>query len=250
MPFGDYMVTMTDMRLLPFASLFLLLLVCPDVTPEPVCGLRYRIVGKRGGPAVILLAASVESSEVQFRRAIDLLAPEFACVLIDAPAHGADRRNGQPHGLDGWAYRLRSGEDLPGRFAERVRCLLEQLTRQREIAPSPVAIFGISRGGFLAFHLAARIPRIGCAAAIAPVTELGALREFSGCAFTELDARHLKLSVPVWVCIGESDERVSTAAAARFAASQWCIDFGLTDAPGHVTRTKDLEDAVAWILSR
>ena len=63
--------------------------------------------------------------------------------------------------------------------------------------PRRVAAIGISRGGFLACHLAAAEPRIKVIAAISPLVDLMALREFKGANAAAADKYSLARLAPI-----------------------------------------------------
>ena len=144
-------------------------------------------------------------------------------VVIEPPCHGEDRKPDEPEGLAGWRHRLDQGEDLVKSFNAKARAVLDHLIDQGLADPARLAICGTSRGGFLAFHFAASEPRIKAVAGISPVTDLLALSEFKG---TAADSLAEKLAVthivsqligrPMWLSIGNHDERVDTDRAIAF----------------------------------
>ena len=87
-----------------------------------------------------------------------------------------------------------------------------------------IAACGTSRGGFLALHYAASDPRVKCVAAFAPMTEPAVVNEFVANAQHPLVKRSSVENVagqlagrPIWIVIGDQDERVGTDQAIRFA---------------------------------
>ena len=80
-----------------------------------------------------------------------------------------------------------------------------------------MAATGTSRGGFCALHFAAAESRVRAVAAISPVTNLSALREFAGVApelAGKFHARRLGDALSgraIWIGIGNDDDRVSTS---------------------------------------
>ena len=125
--------------------------------------------------------------------------------------------------------------------------------------PGPVLVSGVSRGGLIAFHLAASDPRVAAVAAFAPVTDLLALHEFSGLADSAAvrNAGALAL-VPrlrdraVLLTINEDDARVSTDACRAFFVAlrqspelhQLRIDPG----SGHSVPDDTYAAGAAWLL--
>ncbi|MDA0833908.1 MAG: prolyl oligopeptidase family serine peptidase [Planctomycetota bacterium] len=142
----------------------------------------------------------------------------YLCVSLDVPCHGSDVRPGEtPGGLVGWKDRIVNGENLVKSFTNNVSSVLDYLIKEKFSDPEHVAISGTSRGGFMAFHAGAADERVKQVIAFAPVTNLGALTEFKG---TETDERvqahstiHLAdklVGKPLWIVIGNDDNRVST----------------------------------------
>ena len=100
---------------------------------------------------------------------------------------------------------------------QRLSEVVDHLIATGVADPDRIALCGTSRGGFLALHFAAFDHRIKAVAAYAPVTDLMVLREFEGAEnvplVAELSAIRLAeglASQPVWIIIGDRDERVGT----------------------------------------
>lgn len=220
-------------------------------------------------PTLFLLAMAGEATlctEPYCRVGLLLRARGWNVISLDLPCHGADRRPGEPAELAGWAARIRSGEDPVSGFCARAGAVAEHLVRTGVADPARLAVAGTSRGGFLAFHLAAANPLFGAVAAFAPVTDLAALREFAGLEQNPL-VQSLALSNTVeklsgraaWITIGNRDERVGTDRCAAFAgalkqeasnrgqASRIC--FCLSSIPGHASHPDWHVEAAAWLLS-
>jgi dienelactone hydrolase len=191
----------------------------------------------------------------------------FLGIVVDAPAHGVDARPQEPAEIAAWNERVGRGEDLLGEFLARVRAVVDSLAKRGEIDVSRLAVAGTSRGGFLAFHVAAADPRFRCVGAISPVTDLMQLREFHDCIRPE-KARALSVTElaprlagrPVWLSIGNSDDRVGTdaaiAAARRLVAESLAqgrgapVDLTVHSVPGHRSSLRDHELLAAWILKQ
>jgi dienelactone hydrolase len=145
-------------------------------------------------------------------------------VVIEPPCHGEDRKADEPDGLAGWRHRLDRGENVVQLFNAKARAVLDHVMAQGLVDPGRVAICGTSRGGFLAFHFAANEPRIKAAAGFSPVTDLLALAEFKGAAVDgvaeKLTLTHIApqlIGRPVWLSIGNNDQRVDTDRAIAFS---------------------------------
>jgi dienelactone hydrolase len=196
-------------------------------TPDNI---RFGVIGGRQGaaaPTLLVVAMSMEEMQREpvFTGVARLLAKKgWMSVVIEPPCHGDDRRQEEPEGLAGWRHRLEHGGDVVQAFHAKARAVLAHVIAQGRADPSRLAICGTSRGGFLAFHFAAVEPRIKAVAGISPLTDLLALREFSG---TAPDSAAAKLALtqiapqligrPVWLSIGNNDLRVDTDRAIAFS---------------------------------
>ena len=190
---------------------------------------RFGVIGGRPGsaaPALLVAAMSLEEMQREpvFTAVARLLARQgFVSVVIEPPCHGEERRPHEPEGLAGWRHRLDHGEEVVQAFNAKARAVLDHVIARGFVDPGRLAICGTSRGGFLAFHFAAIEPRVRAVAGISPVTDLLALAEFKGTA-TDSAAEKLALTHivpqligrPVWLSIGNNDERVDTDRAIAF----------------------------------
>jgi dienelactone hydrolase len=148
----------------------------------------------------------------------------YLIVSLDLPGHGDARKPGEPSGLAAWRARLEAGADPVSDFAAQVSAVLDYLIAEGYTDKERVAVSGTSRGGFMAFHVAARDARIRWVVAFAPVTDLIALTEFSG-AWNHAPSRALALTHLAaklagrasWICIGNNDDRVGTDLAIAFS---------------------------------
>lgn len=246
-------------------------------TSRTCSGIPFGIIRAKGPPptpVLFVFALGIEDTlcSPAYNRVGDVLWEQgFACVSLDMPCHGADRRSEEPDGLDGWRSRIEAGEDLIGSFAARSSAVLDRLIEQEQVDPRRVAAWGVSRGGFMALHWAARDRRIGCAAAVAPVTDLLALAEFEGApkrdAVESLALVHRADDLAnraIWVCIGNNDKRVDTDSAIRFARAvaisassrglEPSVDLhvvrGAEHRLGHLAHLGAQQEAAEWIGSQ
>jgi dienelactone hydrolase len=233
-------------------------------------GVRFGAMGARPtGPAPTLfvfandIMGTLQSDD--YNKVGKLLIPQgYICVALDLPCHGKSVRADEPQGLDGWASRLSKGEDPISPFTKDASAVLDYLIKEGLTDPARVAVCGTSRGGFAALHFAAAEPRVRCAAAFAPVTDLLALREFTGQeknqSTNDLALRHLpeKLSGrPIWMCIGNHDERVDTDRAIALTRevvkasvtqkNKPLIELHVMTSEGHTIHPTAHEEAAAWI---
>jgi len=239
-------------------------------------GLRFGLIGDRPAqpaPTLFVLQGSLEVArrEPIYTEVARRMAPHgFISVLLDAPVHGEDQRPDEPAELAGWRTRLERGENFIEGFTAKARAVLDYLVQERYADPARVAACGTSRGGFLAFHLAAAEPRIRCIGGIAPVSDLIALREFHGTSHPR-QAEALALTTlaprlagrPAWVTIGNHDTRIDTERVIAFtrALVQAGAAAGKDDAPvpvelivnataGHRSTPRDHELLAAWLLEQ
>jgi dienelactone hydrolase len=189
-------------------------------TPD---GVEYGLWGNtaaKSAPTLFMLAGTIESTleKPYFRQCGNELAElGYVVVSIDIPCHGTQAAAGDCSGLGGWGHRVGRNEDFVAECNIRLSRVLDHLIDTGLTDPDRVAIGGTSRGGFLAIHFAAHDSRVKCAAAFAPVTDLAALSEFRDLQehpFVQqlsLENQAEKLAGrPVWIVIGDRDERVST----------------------------------------
>lgn len=145
------------------------------------------------------------------------LGPEVWCVTLDIPGHGTEALPDEPGGLSTWRHRLEKNTPFLADYTARASSVIDHWVERRFTDPNKIGIFGTSRGGTLAFQLAAADPRIRYIAAFAPVTELLALSEFSGMKddHSARGASAVRLADAlrdrgIWMIIGTTDYRVGT----------------------------------------
>jgi dienelactone hydrolase len=239
-------------------------------TPD---GVRFGLLGDKGAapaPTLFVVASSIEDTlgphADDYNRVGRILARHgYLCVALDVPCHGADIRNKEPAGLDGWRARLEKGEDFVPGFVAKCSGVLDYLVKEGYTDPRRVAVAGTSRGGFIGLHFAAAEPRVRAVAAFAPVTNLLALREFAGMdrhpatRSLALANRAGKLAGRnIWVCIGNRDDRVNTDDVIAFtrrvvAASDARdkavpIELHVMPTVGHRIHDTAHEEVAAWVL--
>jgi dienelactone hydrolase len=240
-------------------------------TPE---GVRFGLLGAKPAKPVPILFVFATSLEVSlgsksYAECGTILAKHgFLSVSLDLPCHGKERTATDAEGIAGWRVRLEKGEDPVRELTARSSKVLDHLIQEGYADAKRIAACGTSRGGFMALHFAAAEPRIKCVAAFAPVTNLLALREFAATKAPER-AKALALTNqaerlagrPVWLCISNHDERVSTDDAIAFTrrVTAAAIAESKTKAPpielhvmpslGHSIHRTAHQEAAAWILS-
>lgn len=219
-------------------------------------------------PTLFIFGGSIEETlnSAYFRQSGNQLAKlGYLCVGVDLPGHGTDTRAGEPAGIDAWRARCEKGEDFVAQATERFRAVLDELIDLKLTDPERVGACGTSRGGFMAVQFAAADERVKCVAAFAPVTDLMSLREFHSLQRRELaDRLSLKPQAeklagrPVWLIIGDVDDRVSSdeaivfcravTAASRKQNKVSRVDLLVVSEPqGHTTPAGAAELAAGWL---
>lgn len=146
------------------------------------------------------------------------------------PGHeaGGDHKLGMIH----WAEGLQQSPSYLEEFLQRAVVNVDYLIAKGWIDPRHIAAGGLSRGGFIATHLAARHPDINTVVGYSPLTALRQLNEFSKLTPHLLHQINLENQIPkllfksVRYYIGNRDIRVGTPI---------CFDFiyKLTEAAYH-----------------
>jgi pimeloyl-ACP methyl ester carboxylesterase len=220
-------------------------------------------------PTLFLLGAATQSmlTNPDFSRHGELMyAQGWNVVSVDPPCHGEDLRPGERAEILGWADRFLKGEDTVAAFVARVNDVIDHLVTENVAKSGSVALMGVSRGGFLALHVAAGNARIAAVCTLAPVMDWAMVREFAEMkenALVKSTAliNHVdRITCPVWTIIGSADDRVDTSKAVevmhRLLANNsvrgkgLAIDFHLTSTPGHQSFPIWHDEAARWLVER
>ncbi len=130
-------------------------------------------------PCIIYLALSAEESLLTdpFNQPVSFLQNKYPVRVfsVNLPFHG----NGllATQAMNKWAEEMSSGSDVLANFLDDLETSLRILFDHLG-SPSKVAIMGLSRGGFLASHIAARFSEISTLLTYAPLTRLDECVEF------------------------------------------------------------------------
>jgi len=240
-------------------------------------GMRFGLTGKKSSqpaPTLVILSGTIEdaltgvfeddSSGVKLRICDNntLAQNGFIYVSLDLPCHGLERRDNEMQGLDGWRYRIEHGENFIPEFNARLNKMLDYLIKEGYSDPEKIALLGISRGGFLAMHFISNESRVKCTVAIAPVVDLGTLREFKG-----LEQNSMVTSIAlsnyagklsgkaILITIGDQDARVDTDKVIAFARSvsqasgkESHIELRVMPEPrGHYSSWEEVEQSAVWL---
>jgi dienelactone hydrolase len=195
-------------------------------TPDGVEMAILEPLPAKPAPTLIILSGVAQDTLLKssFLQAGRFLAPQgYLCVSIDLPCHGTQETKGAK-GLSGWAKRATANDDFVAEFNVRMSKALDYLIAEGLTDAEKIAACGTSRGGFLAMRFAAHDKRVKCAVGYSPVTDLRKLSEFrNATSVPGIDAMSLEAHVdklvgrPVFLVIGDRDDRVSTDAAIQFA---------------------------------
>jgi len=191
----------------------------------------------------------------------------YLSVALDIPCHGTAIRPGEQEGLPGMRARLEAGDNFAASYAAAVRAVVDECIRLRLSDPQRLAIAGTSRGGFLALHAMAGDPRLRCGVAFAPVAVLPMVREFNGLEQHPLtraiDLANLATKLagrPIWLCIGNNDQRVGTDSVIEFTRRVVAayggpgkiapIELHVMPTEGHSIHSTAHEEAAAWVAKQ
>ncbi|MDP1835357.1 MAG: prolyl oligopeptidase family serine peptidase [Chlamydiales bacterium] len=184
------------------------------------------------------------------------------------PFHGPGFDNKQAVGR--WADAISRGSDLLNPFLKEVLDNIDYLLKHNIILEGALAAAGLSRGGLIATHLAARSPHIKAIAAFAPLTDLFYLDEFQpmrdNALVKAMNLQHVVeqlIGKSLRYYIGNRDMRVGTDAC--FAFIHALVEASYTNrvrspaveliiAPsighqGHGTSQHTFNSGARWILS-
>lgn len=134
---------------------------------------------------------------------------------LTLPAHGANFDITK--GVAFWRDELISGNDVVTNFVQMVSKQIDFLVERQLLDVNKLAAGGLSRGAFIALHLAVRDARIKTVLGYAPLTKLSYLRELEGLQandrLTALDLHHFQAKLAdrrIRFYMGNHDTRVGT----------------------------------------
>lgn len=169
-------------------------------------------------PAVFYFALSGEESLLldPYNQPVNFLINNNVRIFsFTLPAHGAGFDKQQAMAL--WAQQIGSGENIIEEFIGHCLKNINYLIEEGLVNPYHLATSGLSRGGFMATHLAARDDRVNTVLGFAPLTDLIALNEFKEICHHQLvqDLSLMKLTrrllhKKIRFYIGNRDMRVGT----------------------------------------
>ena len=240
---------------------------------QTASGIQFGIMGEKPSsprPTLVVIANDMTNSleNDDYNRTGKILAEQgWISVALDTPCHGADRKEDEPQGLNGWRARLEKGENFTATYNRKASEVLTFLVEERYSDPQRIAVAGTSRGGFMALHLMAAEPRVQCVVAFAPVSELPVLDEFKGMEKHPLAQSIELLSLadkltgrPIWICIGNNDQRVGTDQCISLSRKIVMesvrqqkpapIEIHVMQTEGHRIHETAHDEAAAWLAVR
>lgn len=185
---------------------------------------------------------------------------------VDLPYHGGELL--ATEALDRWAEETLHKESFLSDFLHSLKITIRQLFHAQILIPGQTAVAGLSRGGWIASHVAAAFEEIPILLAFAPLTRLRDAKEFQGFPpshpIDDLDLIHLSSKLfrkKVRAHIGNLDTRVNTDACyawirsialtgwenkVRSPAVELCIKPSI-GYQGHGTSKESFEEGALWI---
>lgn len=223
-------------------------------------------------PAVFYFSLSAEDSLGldPFNQPVSFLsAYPLRVFSMNIPGHGPNLP--PTKALEVWAGEISSGRDVIGEFTDQISDAVDELHRQRIIFPNQVGAAGLSRGGFIALHAAAKIPDFQFILGFAPLTQLSYAKEFHAIPEHPLvKGLNLELIIPQLIgkkirfYIGNRDHLVGTALCFNFAQALTEVSFEhkirspqveMIISPsighkGHGTSTQIFHQGAKWMLDQ
>jgi len=190
--------------------------------------IAYVGIGPEGGilPAFFYFALSGEESLTlpPYNYPIPPLASScLRCFSFTLPGHGPGFD--KLHAMLYWAKQMAEEKYLLEYFIEKILVSVQWLIDEQLVDPDKIAVGGLSRGGFIATHIAARLTYIRTVLGFAPLTRLSELKEFKETPHLKSRAQNLDLEQLVnslthvhnfRFYISNRDTRVSTDACYHF----------------------------------
>jgi esterase FrsA len=218
-------------------------------------------------PALIYLAISAEESltldpynqPVQFLQGKHIRVFSFTLPCHESPLN-------KMHAIQCWANELKKNENFFYEFIKACSNTIEDLINENIIDPKNLSVAGLSRGAFLATHLAAENKDIKHILGFAPLTSLTFLEEFIDYPDSEeYDLKNLTMQLinkKIRFYIGNHDTRVGTEKVFEFInyLSKAAFEAGIRSPQieliihpsvghkGHGTLPHIFQDGINWLL--
>ncbi len=194
--------------------------------------------------------------------------PDCRIFSITLPGH--EEGLAKENAISYWAQKLQSNDDILTDFFQKASTAINNMIKSGQLISDKTAFMGLSRGVFIAAHIAAMMPNIKIVLGFAPLTELTAAKEFETMQSEQLHKLNLSNLVPklydktIRFYIGNNDTRVSTSkcfhlieSLAKYASENRLrtslIELHITPSigyMGHGTSDKTFLDGSTWISER
>ncbi len=218
-------------------------------------------------PGIFYFALSGEESLTldPFNQAVAFL-PKTPCRVysLTIPGHEAGRDKTKAMGY--WAEEFKAGRDPITPFIETIRTTIDALTANDLLSEGPIVASGLSRGAFIATHLAAADSRVTHVCGFSPLTQLTHHSDFQGTTSPlNLENRIGELhTTTVRFYIGNRDTRVGTdqcyafirgLTEAQYSSGKRSPSCELTIFPsighkGHGTPPEIFQAGAAWMAQQ
>lgn len=193
---------------------------------------------------------------------------EYPVRIYSITLPGHEHESQFIHAIKHWAQEISKGNNIIQQFTEQTVQAIDYLIGNGWVDPEKIAVAGLSRGGFIAVHIAAQDPRVKMIVGFAPLTKLTFANEFSSLQDNPL-AQSLNLHNLVKrlvgrqlrFYIGNRDVRVGTENCFRFVSELAEASFALqVRSPpveliitpsqgqhGHGTLPNIFQDGTSWL---
>jgi len=164
-------------------------------------------------PAVFYFSLSAHDSlhsHPYNQPALYLSSPGLRIFSISLPGHD---QLPPTEALRFWADEIHQGRDVIKAFVQEAADDIRHLIAQQVIDPEKLGTMGLSRGAFIASHLAAIVPEIKHILGFAPLSRLETVQEFQNIDVGRWDLIHLAdklFNRSIRFYIGNRDTRVGT----------------------------------------
>lgn len=188
-----------------------------NVTPEITLFYTGASLDKGEMPALFYFALSGEDPLCldPFNQIVQFLSDDPIRIFsMNLPGHEPPFPPTEAMGL--WADDLEKENDIITDFIDQAEAAIRFAIDQRYVNKDKIALEGLSRGGFIASHLAARMKEIRFLLEFAPLTDLSILKEFKEKKPPLAEKLHVKhLTDQIWdrhvrIYIGNRDLRIGT----------------------------------------
>ncbi len=215
-------------------------------------------------PAVFYFSLSARDSlhlDPYNQPALYLGSPALRIFSVSLPGHDTMPPT---EALRFWADEIRHGKDVIHAFVQEVAAYIRHLIDQHVVDPEKIGAMGLSRGAFIASHVAALVPEIKHILGFAPLTRLANVKEFQDLDVDRWDLTYLAEEIcnrNIRCYIGNRDTRVGTEGCCHFisALANKAFEQKISSSPieliigpsighqGHGTSPEVFRQGAAWL---